>query len=286
MLAILLGFGSSVVYGFADFFGALASRKINAMLVTLVSGFSGLVFLLFLSPFFGLPMNPSAILWGALAGVISAVAITCLYASLAIGPISILSPLGAIMSALVPMAFGVFFAGERFSLGGILALLGILLAVGLVGFVPGKDVRLPSLKGLLLGVGAGTSIGLLLICIDQAPSNSGLTPVVFLRAFSIVGIALMMLASRARGNRFEFLGHDKKSWQTTILAGVLDSTANVLFLNAMRAGELTIVAVLTALYPLGTIILARIFLKEKIAKVQLAGVLLALSCSALLASGI
>ncbi|MFM2385121.1 MAG: hypothetical protein RL166_995, partial [Actinomycetota bacterium] len=84
----------------------------------------------------------------------------------------------------------------------------------------------------------------------------------------------------------EFTGHDKKSWQATILAGVMDSTANILFLNAMRAGELTIVAVLTALYPLGTIILARIFLKEKIAKVQLAGVLLALSCSALLASGV
>jgi drug/metabolite transporter (DMT)-like permease len=209
-----------------------------------------------------------------------------LYASLAIGPISILSPLGAIMSALVPMAFGVIFVGERFSLGGILALLGILVAVGLAGFVPGKDVRLPSLKGLLLGVGAGTSIGLLLICIDQAPSNSGLTPVVFLRAFSIVGIALMMLVARTQGNRVVLGGHDKRSWQVTILAGVMDSSANVLFLNAMRAGELTIVAVLTALYPLGTIILARIFLKEKIAKVQLAGVLLALSCSALLASGI
>jgi drug/metabolite transporter (DMT)-like permease len=54
----------------------------------------------------------------------------------------------------------------------------------------------------------------------------------------------------------------------------------------MRFGSLTVVSVLTALYPLGTIILARIFLKEKIAKVQLAGVLLALSCSALLASGV
>ena len=77
-----------------------------------------------------------------------------------------------------------------------------------------------------------------------------------------------------------------KGWQATILAGVLDASANTLFLTAMRFGELTIVAVLTALYPLGTIILARVILKEKVAKVQLAGVLLALSCSALLASGI
>ena len=286
MFAILFGFASSLVYGFADFFGALASRKINAMLVTLVSGFSGLVFLLLMTPIFGMKLDASSMFWGGLAGVVSAIAITALYASLAIGPISILSPLGAIMSALVPMAFGLIFQGEQFSTIGVLALVGILIAVGLVGFVPGNDVRLPSAKGLALGLTAGTSIGVLLICIDQAPADSGLTPVVFLRMFSMVGIGLMILVSLARGNKISAKGITSKSWQATALAGVLDSSANVLFLAGMRLGELSVVAVLTALYPLGTIVLARIFLKEKIAKVQLAGVLLALSCSALLASGL
>lgn len=286
MIAIALGFATSVVYGFADFFGAIASRKINPMLVTLVAGASGLVFLLLLTPFFGFAWSWDAIFWGALAGLISAVAITCLYASLAIGPISILSPLGAIMSALIPMGFGLFFAGESFSALGLVALVGILVAVGLVGFVPGKDVRLPSAKGLALGLGAGVSIGLLLICIDQAPADSGLTPVIFLRIFSIVGIAIMMGFTWVRGGKFVFSGLGVKAWQATLAAGVLDSSANVLFLNAMRLGELSVVAVLTALYPLGTIILASLILKEKIAKIQLAGVLLALSCSALLASGV
>lgn len=286
MIAILFGFGSSLVYGFADFFGALASRKINAMLVTLVSGFSGLVFLFLMTPIFGMSLDASSMFWGALAGVVSAIAITALYASLAIGPISILSPLGAIMSALVPMGFGLLFQGEHFSTFGVIALVGILIAVGLVGFVPGNDVRLPSAKGLALGLTAGTSIGILLICIDQAPANSGLTPVIFLRLFSMVGIGLMMLVSLARGVKFSTKAISAKSWQATGLAGVLDSSANVLFLAGMRLGELSVVAVLTALYPLGTIVLARIFLKEKIAKVQLAGVLLALSCSALLASGL
>ena len=286
MLTIVLGFATSLVYGFADFFGALASRKINPMLVTLVSGFSGLIFLFTMTPFFGMTLDPSSIFWGSLAGVISAVGITCLYASLAIGPISILSPLGAIMSALVPMAFGVIFQHEHFSTIGWVALAGILVAVGLVGFVPGENVRLPSAKGLLLGLGAGVSIGLLLICIDQAPANSGLTPVIFLRGFSIVGILILMLAAFASGTRFKPQSVAKKSWPATILAGVLDSSANVLFLTAMRMGALSVVSVLTALYPLGTIVLARLVLKEKIAKVQLAGVLLALACSALLASGI
>lgn len=286
MLTIILGFSASVVYGFADFFGGLATRKINAMMVTLISGLSGLVFLVLMSPWLGLKFEAASIFWGTMAGLFAAVAVTALYASLAIGPIAILSPLGAIVSALVPMAFGLFFRGESFTGAGIVALVGIVVAVGLVGFVPGADVRLPSLKGLALGLIAGTSIGGILICIAQAPADSGLTPIVFLRGSSALIMAIIIGLGWLLGRKTESPDATTKAWQATILAGVLDASANTLFLTAMRFGELTIVAVLTALYPLGTIILARVFLKEKIAKVQLAGVLLALSCSALLASGV
>jgi drug/metabolite transporter (DMT)-like permease len=288
MITVLLGFATSLVYGFADFFGALSSRKLRPLLVTLFSGLSGLVFLLIVSPIFGLPANPDAIFWGTLAGLGSAVAITALYASLAIGPISILSPLGAVMSALIPMFFGVLFKGEQFTTAGWLALVGIVVAVGLVGFIPSDDIRLPSAKGLLLGLTAGTFIGLILIFINQAPADSGLTPVVLMRAVSAGTIGVFVSISfliRKNFDKKEF-AIGSKIWLVVALTGILDSSANVFFLFAMRHGSLTVVSVLTALYPLGTLILARIFLKEKIAKVQLAGVLLALSCSALLASGI
>lgn len=286
MMTILLGFATSLVYGFADFFGGLATRKINAMMVTLVSGLSGLLFLLAISPWLGLQLDASSIFWGTMAGLFAAVAVTALYASLAIGPIAILSPLGAIVSALVPMAFGMFFRGETFTTVGIVALIGILIAVGLVGFVPGEDVRLPSAKGLTLGLIAGASIGGILICVNQAPANSGITPIVFLRGSSaLIMVVIILIAYLAKRN-VASPEANRKSWQAAILAGVLDATANTMFLLAMRLGELTVVAVLIALYPLGTIVLARIFLKEKIAKIQLAGVLLALSCSALLASGL
>jgi len=288
VITVVLGFATSLVYGFADFFGALSSRKLKPIFVTLVSGLSGLVFLLLMSPIFGIPANSTAIFWGFLAGLGSAIAITALYASLAIGPISILSPLGAVMSALVPMFFGVWFKGEQFTFFGSLALVGILIAVGLVGFVPGQDVRLPSPKGLLLGVTAGSFIGLILIFINQAPPDSGVTSVVVMRAVSATTIGSFVLLGyliRRNISKREF-SVGGKVWLMVALTGILDSSANVFFLFAMRFGSLTVVSVLTALYPLGTLILARIFLKEKIAKVQLAGVLLALSCSALLASGI
>ena len=288
MITVILGFATSLVYGFADFFGALSSRKLKPIFVTLVSGLSGLGFLLLMSPVFGMPANQTAIFWGVLAGFGSAIAITALYASLAIGPISILSPLGAVMSALVPMFFGVWFKGEQFTVAGSLALVGILIAVGLVGFVPSPDVRLPSVKGLLLGITAGSFIGLILIFINQAPANSGVTSVVVMRAVSASTIAAFVLVAyliRKNVERGEF-SVGWRIWLMVALTGILDSSANVFFLFAMRFGSLTVVSVLTALYPLGTLILARIFLKEKIAKIQLAGVLLALSCSALLASGI
>lgn len=290
MLTIILGFATSLVYGFADFFGALGSRKINPVVVTFWSGLSGLFLLLVASLFMGADFSAEGIFWGVTAGVASAVAMTCLYASLAIGPISILSPLGAVVSAIIPMIVGAF-QGDRFSLWGWVALAGILVAVVLVGFVPGEDVRLPSTKGLLLGLAAGAGIGLVLIALAKAPHDTGLTSVIFLRATSATLLGAFMVFSllKARKTRKNKDASGERSrvpvsfWWAVVVAGFFDSSANVFFTLASRIGSLSVVAVLTALYPLGTIILARIFLKEKIARTQLVGILLALSASALLA---
>ena len=282
MLTIVLGFATALVYGFADFFGAFASKKIAPVIVTCLSGATGLLFLFALTPIFGATANPDAIGWGVWAGVWSAFAMTCLYASLAIGPISILSPVGAVVSAIVPAMVG-FAQGDRFSWLGWVAIALILIAVVLVGFVPGEDVRLPSAKGLLLAIGAGLGIGAVLICLDAAPQDSGLTPVILLRAVSALLLGVYFIGSLILGRVKPSQKVSRKFWFALLGAGLLDSSANVFFLMASRAGSLTVVSVLTALYPLGTIILARVFLKEKIARVQTVGVLLALAASALLA---
>ncbi len=300
MLTVILGFATSLVYGFADFFGAIAARRINAVLVTFLSGISGLLFLLSLSPALGASFDQETLFWGISAGVASAFAMTCLYASLAIGPISIVSPLGAVVSAIVPTAVG-FALGERFGWIGWIALGVILVAVVLVGFVPGEAVRLPSAKGLILGIAAGTGIGVVLICLAMAPDESGLGPVILLRSVSagILGglLLIRIIASKARnaGNAgdannaktFKLTNGkvERKFWLAVIVAGLFDSSANVFFLLAARVadGTLTVVSVLTALYPLGTIILARLVLKERIALVQQIGIGLALGGSVLLA---
>lgn len=282
---MILGLTTSLVYGFADFFGAIASRKLSSVLVTAVAGIVGFFFLLTMIPFFGATFSQAAVVAGIAAGVASAIGITALYASLAIGPISIISPFGAVLGALVPMTFG-FFIGDRFGPLGWLALALILVAVVLVGFVPGEDVRLPSAKGLALAFVAGAGIGTILIVLKFSPSDSGLASVLVMRLVSAGLLNLMLLASWLRLRKRN--GSSPKSiiagkfWWAVIAAGIFDSSANIFFTLALRSGSLSVVSVLTALYPLGTIILARLILKERIARIQMFGVLLALSGSAIL----
>ena len=283
MSTIVLGFATSLVYGFADFFGALASRKLKAVLVTAVSGCTGLLFLFAMTPFFGAAFTGDAVWVGVAAGLFSAFAMSCLYASLAIGPISILSPLGAVISALVPTVWALA-GGESFTPVKAGAIAAILIAVVLVAFVPGAEVRVPSAKGLLLGVGAGVGIGAVLISLKLAPAESGLSTVIVMRAVSATLLSLFLLLGLLRGHGVGELRQPARVWAFMAIAGVFDSSANVFFLLASRVGSLTVVSVLTALYPLGTIVLARVFLKERIANIQLVGVLLALASSAILAT--
>lgn len=286
MLTVILGFTTAVVYGFADFFGAIASRKLSSVLVTAVAGIVGFFFLLIMIPFFGATFSQQAVVAGIAAGVASAVGITALYASLAIGPISIISPFGAVLGALVPMTFG-FFIGDRFGPLGWLALALILVAVVLVGFVPGADVRLPSAKGLALAFVAGAGIGTILIVLKFSPSDSGLASVLVMRLVSTGLLNLLLLATWLRSRKSNGSKPESiiagKFWWAVIAAGIFDSSANIFFTLALRSGSISVVSVLTALYPLGTIILARLILKERIARIQMFGVLLALSGSAILA---
>jgi drug/metabolite transporter (DMT)-like permease len=286
VLTVILGFTTAVVYGFADFFGAIASRKISSLKVTAVSGVIGFVFLSTMIPFFGAKFSELAIITGVAAGIASAIGISALYASLAIGPISIVSPMGAVLGALVPLTFG-FFIGDRFGPIGWVALALILVAVVLVGFVPGADVRLPSAKGLFFATIAGAGIGTILIVLKYSPTDSGMASILVMRLVSAIFLNFVLIAvwlrNRTKNESSVREGVAGKFWWAVVAAGVFDSSANIFFTLALRSGSLSVVSVLTALYPLGTIILARLVLKERIAKVQMVGVLLALGGSAILA---
>lgn len=309
----VLGLLSAIVYGSADFLGGVASRRIGPMRTTAVGAVSGLILLLVALPFVGGTWSVPALGWGALSGLAGSVAIGLLYGCLAIGPMSILSPLTALVSAVVPMVWGLV-GGDRFGLVGSLALGLALVAVVLVGFVPEKGAVRPSGRALLMAVGAGAMLGVFLILLDQTPRDSGVVPLIANRAVNgavmWTAVALLVLRSRrgaaarqraARDRvdallpgdaqaRFEAAARvdapvrlERLGVGIAIAGGAIDASANVLILLGLRLGELTTISVLVGLYPAGTILLAAIVLRERVAPVQWVGLALAVVAAAMLA---
>lgn len=313
MLTAVLSLTGALVYGAADFLGGLAAKRLSAVLVTAIAAVAGLLVMLAALPLLGGTWAGSDVAWGALSGVVGAVAIALLYASLAIGPMSILSPLTALMSAVTPLLWGTLVGSERFGPLGMWGLGLALVAVVLVGFVPERGAVRPSVKGLAFAVGSGLAIGTYYIVISHTSDESGIVPLVANRVVAATALfaAVAVLAIAARVRRRSLVaasvpatpaggGADgaaaaprlepsrrlaslRTGIALALAGGVLDAVANVLLLLGIRAGDLAVAAVLGAMYPAGTVILAAIVLRERIAPVQWAGLVLALAAAGLLA---
>lgn len=307
MLTAVFSLAGALVFGAADFLGGLAAKRVSALLATAVASLTGGVLLLAFLPLLGGEWTPHDVFWGVISGVAGAVAISLLYASLAIGPMSILSPLTAVVSAVVPMVWGLVVGGERFAVLGYWALGLALVAVVLVGFVPERGAVRPSLRGILMAIGSGIAIGAFFITIDQTTPESGAVPLLINRGvnatimFGALGVLALIGAARTRRGTDATTAErmppptsvgavvaPTRSTTSTgvrlaIACGAVDVVANGLLLIGIRAGDLSVAAVLGAMYPAGTILLAALVLKERIAPVQWAGLVLALAAAGMLA---
>jgi drug/metabolite transporter (DMT)-like permease len=302
MLTVIFGLSGALVFGSGDFLGGMASKRMGAFLATGVAAVVGLFVLFGLTFVIPGTVTPETIWLGILSGVCGALAILLLYAALAIGPMSILSPLGALISAIFPVLWAIFISHESLQWFGYLALGIGAIAIVLVAFTPEKEAAKPRLRGLIFASVSGILIGLFLIVMDQVPVNAGIYPLVFNRfvnisiMFSAVGGMALVRWAHKRGlfgrdgkPRADLVVGDngaldyKKGIQFALAGGVLDSLGNALLLLGIQSGNLSVMSVLTAMYPAGTIILAAVVLREKITKLQLFGMVLALAAAGLLA---
>jgi drug/metabolite transporter (DMT)-like permease len=289
VLTVFLGLMGAVIYGGADFFGGLAARRSSTLLVTLAVALVGLVGLLVASIFVPATSSNEAWLFGAASGLAGGIGIGLLYGSLAIGPMSILSPTTAFISAIVPVSVGLSLGeggGVTFSIALGLA----LVAVVLVGFIPDQGAIRPRPLGLVMAAGSGSFIGLTVILLNMTPADSGIIPLLANRIASstlltlaVLGVVLYRLSAKKTPS-LPGLTKMAPLWGIIVGAGVLDVLANVIVLWGLRIGELSVMSVLIALYPAGTILLASVVLRERIATVQWFGLGIALLASALLAS--
>ncbi|NUT10743.1 MAG: EamA family transporter [Nonomuraea sp.] len=274
MTAVILATACAVVYGTADFFGGLASRRSQVLSVVALSQLAGLALILVLLPLLPGAVSASALLWGLLAGLSGAAGLALFYRALATGVMSVVAPTTAATSAALPVLYGLA-TGER---PAFWALAGVVLALGSIVLISrDRSAGRGSVMSVLVSLAAGAGFGGFFILLAVAPSDAGLWPLVGARMSSVTVVVLLALVTRRS------LRPGAGSLRVILAAGALDMAANVLFLLAQRQGLLSLVAVLVSLYPASTLLLARQVLGERLRGVQIAGVACALAAVTLIA---
>jgi drug/metabolite transporter (DMT)-like permease len=280
---LVLSLAAALAYGAADFAGGVASRRVSALAVVLWSQAAGLLVLLPALAMVGGAPRPSDLGWGAACGVVGAIAIALFYRALAVGVMGLVSPLTAVLAAVIPVVFGIA-RGERPAPAAALGIAFALAAVVLVSAQsrapsdaetdaplarPRPSRRLP--PGIPEALGAGFCFGFFLIALAQTSPAGGLYPLLSMRAVSIAAIAVGAWALRRS------LRVSRPTAPVVVVAGLLDMAANVSYILASRSGPLSVAAVVTSLYPGGTVALAALLLRERLGKAQWIGVALALA---------
>ena len=257
-MAALFGLLAAAAYGSGDFCAGMAARRFNSAAVTAAAQLLGLG-LVGLAVVFvgGVGPRGGALAWGALSGVGSAVGTYSLYHGLSVGRMSVVATLSAVLTAVIPALVGVALGNHL----GPAAVIGIVVAVpaiALVSWSGSGGVSPGAQPGVVYGAVAGLGFALLFIALDQAGTRSGAWPLVPGQGVSVALITPFALRGAVRSGR-----PSPAAIGLMLAAGILSGTGNITFLAATGHGPLAVVAVLTALYPAVTVLLARVFLSER-----------------------
>ncbi len=293
MIAVVLAALSGLSYGAADFSGAVAAKKTNATVITVAMQVVSLLALaVVLVAFPSGERLASDLVWAGLGGIGIAIGLATFYKALAIGPMSTAAALTALVGAIVPLVAGLAL-GERPSQ---ITLAGILLSIPAVVMVSagaidtgGSGLRASPRERMILqqqagqtrmlAVVAGLGFGAFFVTLSRTSPDGGLFPLLGARGASIALLAVVLTLSRT----WEPI--DRSVWTPVVIAGVLDCTANALYLTAVREGQLSWVAAVSSLYPVSTVLLAWLLLKERITRLQVLGLVLAAGALGLVSYG-
>jgi drug/metabolite transporter (DMT)-like permease len=275
-VAALLALCSAAIYGIGDFCGGSAARRTPAASVLLWSHVVGLVLAAASLPLVSADPTTSDVLLGALGGLGGAAGVGLLYQALSIGPMSVVAPTTALLAAIVPVLAGLI-QGERPSAGIGIGIVLALVAIVLVAAEGEGSLKPADPRSLLYALGAGLGFGLFFVALSHTGDHAGTWPLLGARAASVGVVGALALVGRVPAK----VAGGARS--LTVAAGVLDVTANLLYLLAVRRGLLSVVSVLAALYPVSTVVLARVLLRERFTSLQRVGMALALPATILVA---
>jgi drug/metabolite transporter (DMT)-like permease len=280
METVILATTTAALFGFSDFLGGFASRKDTALAVTARAYLLGVVVMVAAVLIFpGEQVTWPDLAWGVAGGLCGGLGVMSLYAALACGRMSIVAPTTAALSGSLPALFDLV----RGTAIRPLALLGLGLAIVAVIVVSAtagekEEHELPR-RALILSIASGVLFAGAFLSFSFAGRDSGFAPLVAAR---VVSGGLLTVLALVRLGRVRLA---PGALAPTIAAGVLDALATVSMITAIRIGPLAVASVLGSLYPVVTILLARIVLGERIRGLQRLGIALAMVAVLLAALG-
>lgn len=276
-MVVIFALAAAVLYGTADFLGGLSARRVSAIAVLSVSAPFGGLIVLAATLVAGGHIELPGIVWGLVAGAAGGAGLIAFYAGLATGPMSVVAPVTALASTVLPVGVAVA-QGERpgpaVVVGAVLCLVAITLVSMEGGRSPGGDRPggRQSARGLAYGLAAGIAFGLFFLFLKNAGTSGVLWPVAVSR---LSGSAIALGAALLTRTRPIGWNTGQNVFAMALLSGALDATANISYVIATRAGLFGLAVVITSLYPGVTVLLARLLLREHMRSVQRAGLVLA-----------
>ncbi|RDI43243.1 DMT family transporter [Nocardia mexicana] len=285
MTSVLLALLAALGYGVSDFVGGVASRRVAALRIVVVSYPLSVLLVLGLAPFVGGNVDTVSMAWGAASGVAAGLAVWWFYAALAQGPMAVVSPVTAVLVAGIPVLVGLA-GGEHPSPPALVGIGCALVAVVLVSrespdkvteeITGGRALRFTRHVALLT-VGSGVAFGLTFTFLHETGSAAGLWPLV---ASRLAATLVVWTAALVTG---QFRAPHGEPLRLACYVSVLDVIANVAMLYAFHGSLLSLVSVIGSLYPAATVLLAMVLLGERVGPLQQIGMALALGSVALIA---
>ena len=273
---VVFGLLAALSWGIADFGGGIATRRATLYGVVIVSSASGMAVALVLALVRAEPLPAGADLaWCLTAGVLGTVGIVALYNGLAVGRMAIVAPVTGVLAASIPVIAGIFLEG----LPRPIVMLGIGLAIAAVVLVSRVTSSTGGRSGMELALVSGLGIGLFSVALSRIDDALVFGPLVIVRLVEAAIIVPLIVIGRRPGRV------PLRLLPVVALVGFLDMAGNAGFLFAQATGSLAVAAVLSSLYPVTTVILAMLVLREPMTRSHAAGIALALTAIGLIASG-
>ena len=270
-----LGLLAATAWGGSDFAGGLGARRASPVLITAAGQLLSVAVLLVICLGLGIRLpEVRFLLYGALGGFEGAFALALFYRALAMGAMGLTAALTGLLTALIPVLFELFHSGWP----GVFTCVGLatgLVAIGLISQSSAAGGVGTPREALLYGGSAGVGFGAQLILFKMAAAGGVLWALTSGRVAGVGAILMVVLVSPPKSPRRGF-------WLPGTISGALDSTGNLFYMMASQVGRLDAAAVISSMYPAGTIVLAGIFLGERPNRRQVAGMGLALAAVVLL----